>query len=400
MQAETAQGTRQLGLDWLRIGAFGLLILYHIGMYFVPWGWHVKAAAPVAWVQWPMMAVNPWRLMLLFVISGVVSRALLAKLASPGGFAASRSARLALPLLAGMVLFVAPQPWFELRDNGLYEGSLAQFWLHDYFEFGASRGMVLPTWNHLWFVAYLWAYSLALAGLASLPAGVRARLQAGFDRVFSGWRLAVLPIVWLAGARIVLHSLFGETHALFDDPYAHAVYAFAFFFGVALARSPRVWATILGTWRALLVLAAGACAAMFALHALGGGSGEARVLGALARAVLAWSALTGLLGLAQTHLDRDGPARRYLTEAIFPYYIVHQTIIVACGFWLKQAGAGSGLAFGLILPTTLIGCAATYEIARRTAWLRPVLGLKRVGAISSASPRTVGEPAGGVQPRA
>ena len=106
---------------------------------------------------------------------GVVSRALLGKLATPRGFAASRSARLAVPLLAGMVLFVAPQPWFELRDQGAYSEGFLHFWLNDYFEFGGSRGTPLPTWNHLWFVVYLWAYSLVLAGLAALPAAARAR---------------------------------------------------------------------------------------------------------------------------------------------------------------------------------------------------------------------------------
>ena len=35
---------RHFGLDWLRIGAFGLLILYHVGMVFAPWDWVVKSA--------------------------------------------------------------------------------------------------------------------------------------------------------------------------------------------------------------------------------------------------------------------------------------------------------------------------------------------------------------------
>jgi len=376
MQATTVMNGRQYGLDWLRIGAFALLILYHIGMFFVPWGWHVKAAQPVEWAVWPMMAVNPWRLMLLFVISGVVSRALLAKLAAPGAFAASRSARLLVPLLAGMVLFVAPQPWFELRESGSCSAGFAHFWLADYFEFGASRGMVLPTWNHLWFVAYLWAYSMVLAGLAMLPATSRQRLQAAFDTLLSGWRLIVLPIAWLAFARLALFPAFGETHALADDPYAHAIYGFAFFFGVALARSEPVWTTILAHWRALLGLAALACAAMFAAQGLGDGSGGWDTARALFRAVLAWSAILGLLGFAQTRLHHDGPVRRYLTEAIFPYYIAHQTIIVAAGFWLRQAGAGNELAFGVILLTTILGCVLTYEIARRIDWLRPMMGLK------------------------
>jgi glucan biosynthesis protein C len=378
MQATTGMTGRQYGLDWLRIGAFALLILYHIGMFFVPWAWHVKAAEPVDWAVWPMMAVNPWRLMLLFVISGVVSRALLGKLSTPRGFAASRSARLAVPLLAGMMLFVAPQPWFELRDRGAYEAGFVHFWLNDYFEFGGSRGTPLPTWNHLWFVAYLWAYSLMLAALVALPARVRVLLQRGFDQLFTGWRLVVLPMVWLALARLLLHPVFGETHALFDDPYAHAIYGFAFFFGVALARSGAAWTTILGQWRALLGIAALACAALFAIHGMSDGTSAWETARLLARAALAWTTILGLIGYAQTHLHHDGPVRRYLTEAIFPYYIAHQTIIIAAGFWLKQAGAQTGLAFGVILLTTLLGCALTYESARRVNWLRPFLGLKRV----------------------
>jgi peptidoglycan/LPS O-acetylase OafA/YrhL len=36
---------RRTDLDWIRIGAFALLILYHVGMFYVPsdWDWHVKS---------------------------------------------------------------------------------------------------------------------------------------------------------------------------------------------------------------------------------------------------------------------------------------------------------------------------------------------------------------------
>src|SRR3546814_12517686 len=89
--------TRHYGMDWLRIGAFALLILYHIGMYFVPWGWHVKTPRPMDWVQIPMMATNSWRLPLLFLVSGYASAALFAKLGRPGAFLSSRAARAVLP---------------------------------------------------------------------------------------------------------------------------------------------------------------------------------------------------------------------------------------------------------------------------------------------------------------
>src|SRR3546814_2932524 len=105
---------RHLGMDWLRIGAFALLIFYHIGMYFVPWDWHVKIARPIDWVAIPMLATNGWRLALLFLVSGYASAALSAKLGGAGAFARSRSARLLIPLAFGIVVVIPPQPWLEL----------------------------------------------------------------------------------------------------------------------------------------------------------------------------------------------------------------------------------------------------------------------------------------------
>ncbi|RZM26079.1 MAG: acyltransferase, partial [Sphingomonas sp.] len=70
---------RHYGMDWLRIGAFAILILYHIGMVFVPWNFHAKSHHVERWATVPMLAVNAWRLTLLFVVSGYASRALLAR---------------------------------------------------------------------------------------------------------------------------------------------------------------------------------------------------------------------------------------------------------------------------------------------------------------------------------
>jgi glucans biosynthesis protein C len=85
-------GERLYGLDWLRTGAFRLLIFYHIGMFFVPWHRHIKAADELPWLELPMQALSPWRLPLLFLISGTASAFLLAKLDWPGAFARSHGA--------------------------------------------------------------------------------------------------------------------------------------------------------------------------------------------------------------------------------------------------------------------------------------------------------------------
>jgi glucans biosynthesis protein C len=377
MQAGDYVSGRRYGLDWLRIGAFALLILYHIGMFFVEWDWHVKTASPVGWVELPMLALNPWRLTLLFLVSGVASRALLAKSAGSGGFVRDRSKRLLIPLIAGMALFVAPQPWVELQEKAGYADGFLHFWTQDYFEFGASTGLSLPTWNHLWFVAYLWVYTTLFALLGLAPAGRRAAAQRAFQRLFSGWRLFALPLAFLIGTRMLLFPHFPPTNALFDDVYNHAVYGFAFLFGAGLARAQGLWETIVRHWKG----AAAAALLGWAVYAgivmqEGDPDTVGRTAARIARSVQAWGAILALLGAAQLFLHKDGPARRYLTDAVFPYYIAHQTIIVLAGFWLKPLGIGPGAEFAVILAATVAGCALTYEAVRRVRWLRPLFGLK------------------------
>ena len=63
---------RRYDLDWLRVLAFGLLILYHTGMYYVAdWGWHIKSDVTSETLKYFMRLVNPWRMPLLFLVSGV-----------------------------------------------------------------------------------------------------------------------------------------------------------------------------------------------------------------------------------------------------------------------------------------------------------------------------------------
>jgi len=105
---------RHFGMDWLRIGAFALLIAYHVAMVFVPWGWHIKTQEPVGWLVYPMLALNPWRLSLLFLVSGFASRAMLSKSdISLGRFLGQRTARLLVPLLFGILVIIPPQSWAE-----------------------------------------------------------------------------------------------------------------------------------------------------------------------------------------------------------------------------------------------------------------------------------------------
>ena len=79
--SDRAGTERRIDLDWVRIAAFGLLIFYHVGMLYVSWGFHIKSAHRITALEPLMLVLNPWRLSLLFLVSGVATRFMLRKYA-------------------------------------------------------------------------------------------------------------------------------------------------------------------------------------------------------------------------------------------------------------------------------------------------------------------------------
>lgn len=373
-------GGRHYGMDWLRIAAFGLLILYHIGMFFVPWDWHVKTAEPVEWAAIPMLATNSWRIPLLFVVSGYASAALFARSGGVGGFLGNRSARLLVPLAAGMALFVAPQPWVELQFKHGYSPGFEYFYLRDYFGFEPIDGIMLPTWNHLWFVAYLWLYTMALGALLLLPARWVAAARGAADRALADWRILALPLALLALRLWLGWPVPEETHDVVGDGYAHTLSFPLFAVGFLLRDAPGVWRGIRRWWiwaGVLGLLGYGAVALVEFTW-----PGDTRApdwvypLFALARLVQMWGAIVALLGIADRFWNSDHPIRPTLTEAVFPFYIVHQTIIVVLGWYLLRFALPAGAEFVILLAATVAGCWAFYLAGREIAPLRLLIGLR------------------------
>ncbi|MBN8799317.1 MAG: acyltransferase family protein, partial [Stenotrophomonas nitritireducens] len=118
---------RRHDIDALRVIAFSLLILYHSAMVYVAdWSFHIKSTYQAEWLQYPMIALNRWRMPLLFMISGIAIG-----LARVEGhrlrFAGTRSLRLLLPLVFGMLVVVPPQTYFQIIQQYGYTGGFTHF---------------------------------------------------------------------------------------------------------------------------------------------------------------------------------------------------------------------------------------------------------------------------------
>lgn len=383
---------RRVDLDWIRVGAFGLLILYHVGMFYVPWDWHVKSSHQVEWLEPVMQLTNPWRLTLLFLVSGAATRFMADRL-SAGRLAGSRTLRLLPPLLFGMFVIVPPQSYFEVYEAliGLGVADPAQSpWLTDFWtKYATASGgwcdadgcLTTPTWNHLWFVAYLWVYSLLLALLLALTGGRLRAVGGWLEPSLKGWGLLVWPIVFLAVIRWALAARFEITHDLIEDWYNHALSFSAFLFGFLTARSEVIRQGFIRLRRPALLLALAAWA-LWASYAWVYRADDAippEALRALMRGVYAvdqWAFIAAILGYGAKYLTRDSRLLRYLSIGVFPFYIAHQTIIVVAGHHLTKLGLPLAAEAGLIIAITAAGCGLTYEIARRLGWLGLLLGVR------------------------
>ncbi len=392
---------RRYDLDWVRVAAFCLLVLYHTGMYYVSWDWHVKSPYAGDTLEPLMLLTAPWRLSLLFLISGVATAFLFRK--TPAGFVGQRSWRLLVPLIFGMLVVVTPQAYYEVVERlpgGYHDGYLA-FWGRYLQGDGTfcrdGDCLTLPTWNHLWFVAYLWVYTLAIWALLRFAPKTVDAVGGWLERRLSGPGVLLWPVLWLAVARILLVERFESTHALVDDWYNHAQYLPIFLLGALVATRAGVW-DALQRMRWISVGLAAAGYVFIVWYFYGSGYGDDRpppdALRMLQRAVWAlfqWTAIAAILGIVRGIAFRDGPALRYLREAVFPVYILHQTVIVILAHNAQPLGLRPAIEGPLLVLATFGLCFLGFEIVRRVRWMRPLFGLKAAAPHSArASIETTG----------
>ncbi|UTW56164.1 acyltransferase [Kordiimonas sp. SCSIO 12610] len=361
---------RRYDIDALRVGVFGLLILYHVGMFYVSWGWHVKSShAPLLWLENLMLLSNPWRLPLLFLISGLSVRLAWDKYRFLRLYA-KRIVRLWVPLLFAIYFICAPQRYFEAVEGGFISMSFTEFWPR-YIAGADDMGVNVPDYTHMWFIDFLLVFTVILTPVF---AGLK-RLQTFDLGARSAKYILIIPMIFftlLAGALRedeVSHYVFG---AQFNTPYYAAMYILGFLIGgkdgfwAAIDRYKRVGLGFgLGLWAFMII-----CRNTIGYDWIPDGR---LFWGAYHACVWGW--IIGILGFARKYLNKPNPYIHYFNGAVFPYYIVHQTIIIVAGFYLTRMNIPLDVEASMLIFITVLGCMLSYECIRRIMPLRPLFGL-------------------------
>jgi acyltransferase-like protein len=369
---------RRTDLDWLRVSAFGLLMLYHAGMAWSGWSWHLTSTDSIDWLRESMRFVNRWRMPLIFVVSGAAIMLALGT-RSPGAFALDRVRRLLLPLAFGMAVLVPPQVYLERLYSGQFSGSFLE-WLPQTFVGIYPAGNM--SWHHLWFLAYVLVLTIALLPYflwARSRQGRAAHAKAG--RVMARTGLQWLMPLPLAAVILWLAPVSYNANGLIGDWYGLVYYGTLLVYGAFLFGSPDVLAALNRQRFWSLAVGIAAYAVLYVVFVDGAVRPvirpEDRPAHALVSATNTMAWLFAIIGFANRYLTRRPAFLAEASEAVYPFYMLHQTVTVIAVYWLLEIGVPPVAGFILAALATFVGTAAIYICVVRPLWfIRPLFGLK------------------------
>ncbi|GAB3222063.1 acyltransferase family protein [Spirosoma arcticum] len=378
-----ALSTRRYDLDWLRVIAILTLLFYHTGMIYVSWGWHIKSDEHSQPMEEVMRWLHRWRMPLLFFISGAGTFFALKK-RTFGSYAGERVRRLFIPLVFGMFVIVPPQIYIEWLFRGRFTGSYAQFYPNVFgfqpYEDGGTGGAF--SWHHLWFICYLFFYSLL-----SIP--VFRWLKSDSGQRFTDWFGQLISrkggafyvgFALILCSQLILKPFFpDETHGLTDDWAYFVKNLLLFWLGYLLISRPLFWQTLTNQRRFFLVGTLLCTVLLYGSRAIWDeeiidNTGWLNLLYTINSDCLMWFSVLMTIGYGYRYLNVNKPVLKHLNEAVYPFYILHQTVIVLIGYYvLTQTSLGIYDGFLVVSLSTLVVCVTLYLLLIRPFKLTRVL---------------------------
>ena len=386
---------RRYDLDWLRVIAFAILMFFHTGMGFTSYDWSVKNYESSRFLDGLIGFLHQWRMPLLFFISGAAVWFAMEKYGT-WRYLGERQKRLLLPLVFGMLVVIPPQVYCERVYQRAGYTSFLDFYRTLFTSGSYPQGNV--SWHHLWYIPYIWAYSM-------LTVPVFAWLQGTGGRVVIArlqhllLRPGALFLIFLPSAvvEIALRPFYpGDANNLVSD-WANFGHKLTFFvFGFLLASGIDLAEGIARRRRQYLA------AAVVSLVVLGMVSKlPVRMPAALYRCLTnfqTWMWILVALGLGRRYLNVNSPALRYCTNAVYPFYILHQTVIMMLLLPLVYVDLGLWTKYFLVLVGTAVVSWALYAgIITRVNVLRVCFGLKSQRRLQPTAEAVVPEMAGSVK---
>lgn len=371
--------TRRYAIDWIRVLAILTVFIFHSTRFFDSDDWHIKNATTYFGADVLVAFLSHWMMPLIFVISGISTFYALGGRGA-GKFLKDRALRLLVPLVVGIFTHSALQVYFERVTQGQFRGSFFEFLPHYFDGLYGFGGNFAWMGLHLWYLEMLFVFSLAcLPLLLWLKRGSGARLLHSLGEFLArpgAIYLLALPIM------MALTALDPETPwaARWWGGWSLVACLLFFLYGFVLGAHEGVQQSIQRLrW---VSLAAGVVLfATLAVLTITGGEaeyGEARyTLGFSMFGLSVWCWILAILGFGLKHLNLNTPFLGYANQAVLPFYVLHQTVLLSVGYFVVGWPIPDLLKLAVISASSFAIIAVTYELlVRRSNVLRILFGMK------------------------
>ena len=334
-------------LDWLRVILIFGVFLFHALHPFNTFDWHIKNAEQSDAITAILLLIGPWGIPLFFLVAGTASMFALRR-RSNWQYIKERVTRLLIPLIVGTILLTPFQRYLEAAHKELYQGSFLRF-IPELLTFTASDPKLSPVefarWGlHLWFLGFLFAYSLlALPIFRWFKGDAGQSLIARLGRLVEKRGGILLLVIPLALGRILIQPF--DPH-----PNGHGwldfVYTFLFFIsGYVIYADDRFLPAIrrdrwllLGSGIAGLAIYVGLFVAYGEIAIAWSGTFVMpwSIILIFAYSLLGWGWALSVLNLARTHLNFSNNLLEYGNNTVMPFYLIHQPRIILLSFFVVQ----------------------------------------------------------------
>jgi glucan biosynthesis protein C len=370
---------RRHDIDWLRVLAMLSVFLFHCARYFDLEDWHVKNPQLSRGFSVFVGVLIQWIMPIFFVLAGQSSRFAL-NFRRSGQYLRERFKRLFIPLVFGIFILVPPQVYIERITHAQFLGTFFQFYPHYFDGFYGFGGNFAWMGLHLWFLLVLFLYSALTLPLLHILKGEKAgRLIGKLSLFFEKAGAILLWVFPLALADFLFHPSGLGRRSL--GGWNIFVYLVFFLYGYLLASNERFTRALEKQRVIFVALAAVTTLIGFWLRK----SGFYPSFGSLGyfwisflRTFNSWVWVLAILGLGSVYLRFRSRFSMYASEAVLPFYILHQSIIVPIGFFLLGWSADVFVKYLVLGSVSFIIILLVYEFGvKRFALLRFLLGMKR-----------------------
>ena len=325
-------------IDWVRVLAFSVLIFFHCAMPFVIFGWEIKNPETSLGLSRLVWWLHQWRLPLLFFISGVGIHFSLRK-RSVISFAGERFVRLFIPLSFAMLFTIPFQVYFEWLQIGKINMPYTEFYPSVWKFVPYPEGSL--TWSHMWFVVYLFVFCMILLPVfALLKIKALATIKDKLADFFSRPMLAGFLFIPLMSYYFILFLDYPEQQNLFDDWFLFVFSITILLYGYFLGGSDRFWKSCESSRYYFLAIAFCCIIILFYQYwwdfKIPKTQNDSLYFYGFVNALHIWCLILGILGMAKKHLNFSNAFLRYANEAVYPFYILHQTLIVIFGYYIAK----------------------------------------------------------------